>query len=311
MNMKTFFVIGAVLFSALVAAGQRPELRMQTELLNYSEFFSVGDVKGKIGPARAILLQKPTYNDEARNLGADGTVRVEIVIAPDGSVASAKAVSGPSDLFQAAESAAMRSRFLPVESEIRGYLAYEFRIRRPNWFLVAFDLHAFPFANPGVIGKAIPADWTEERELVNKLIELRNQRLDRPVPGLVTTTGSKNRSVATATVTLPVPSANMSEIASQLREKIRSRLAGNAGDLRQFQLAVAFTQTLSAFRNPGSQPFATSYIRRFADENPENLPDAWIARIREFLLVESKLEPEDYRLALQTMIVEFRSAVDE
>ena len=70
---------------------------------------SAGVLNGK-----AVSKPKPSYPAEAKAAGASGTVTVQILVSEDGTVESAKAVSGHPLLQDAAVEAAKRARFSPT-----------------------------------------------------------------------------------------------------------------------------------------------------------------------------------------------------
>ena len=63
---------------------------------------------------RAVAVAEPVYPDEARAAKAKGKVLVNVKLDREGSVISAKAVSGNKFLREPAEAAAMLSKFAPV-----------------------------------------------------------------------------------------------------------------------------------------------------------------------------------------------------
>lgn len=63
---------------------------------------------------QAINLPKPAYPATARAVHANGQVTVQVTLDENGSVTSAKAISGNSLLRQSAEAAARQSRFNPI-----------------------------------------------------------------------------------------------------------------------------------------------------------------------------------------------------
>ncbi len=63
---------------------------------------------------RAVKLIIPVYPSEARRIGVQGKVVVQISLDENGNVVSAKATSGNGLLYPAAEDAARRSKFKPV-----------------------------------------------------------------------------------------------------------------------------------------------------------------------------------------------------
>lgn len=87
---------------------------------------SEGVINGK-----AISLPQPPYPSPAKLMRQQGTVKVAVVVAPDGRVISAKAESGPPLLLSVSEQYALRARFTstllskqPVQ--VAGYIIYNF-----------------------------------------------------------------------------------------------------------------------------------------------------------------------------------------
>lgn len=69
---------------------------------------------------------QPTYPEIARKLGLTGTVRLEIVIAPNGSVKETKVIGGHPILVTAAEDAVKKWKFEPASGETTGTLEFKF-----------------------------------------------------------------------------------------------------------------------------------------------------------------------------------------
>jgi TonB family protein len=89
--------------------------------------------KFKFGVTNGRLLStpKPEYPDAARRNNITGRVTVHVSIDPQGNVTSAKAVSGPLELRQAAETAALKARFEPTRLSgtavsVNGAITYDF-----------------------------------------------------------------------------------------------------------------------------------------------------------------------------------------
>jgi TonB family protein len=88
-------------------------------------------VTGGILNGKAISKPMPSYPQEARNAGAQGTVTVKIVIDEEGNVISAEAVQGPQLLREAAVNAAKQARFSPTllsgqPVKVTGLVTYNF-----------------------------------------------------------------------------------------------------------------------------------------------------------------------------------------
>ncbi|HYN83903.1 MAG TPA: VWA domain-containing protein [Pyrinomonadaceae bacterium] len=91
-------------------------------------------VSGGLLNGKAVSLPKPVYPTAARNVGAKGTVTVEILIDEQGRVIRARAVSGHPLLLQAAVAAARQAKFSPATLsgqpvQVAGTLNYNFIIQ--------------------------------------------------------------------------------------------------------------------------------------------------------------------------------------
>ena len=78
---------------------------------------------------RARSKVEPTYPVLARRMNITGTVKVEVVVAPNGSVKDARAVGGHPVLVNAALDAARKWRFEPASVESTGVIDFKFEPR--------------------------------------------------------------------------------------------------------------------------------------------------------------------------------------
>ncbi len=75
---------------------------------------------------RAKTKVEPTYPDLARKMNITGTVKVEVVVAPNGIVKDARVVGGHPLLAQAAIEAARKWRFEPAAGDSTGIIEFKF-----------------------------------------------------------------------------------------------------------------------------------------------------------------------------------------
>jgi TonB family protein len=75
---------------------------------------------------RAKSRVEPEYPDLARKMNLTGTVKVAVVVAPNGTVKEAKVVGGHPVLAGAALDAARKWRFEPAAVETSGVLEFKF-----------------------------------------------------------------------------------------------------------------------------------------------------------------------------------------
>jgi TonB family protein len=121
---------GCILISALIislsftaAFGQDTAVKA---LASAPKIIASGVVNGK-----AVLLPKPAYPKAAVAAGVSGSVNVQVTIDEAGNVISAKAVSGPELLKEAATAAALQAKFKPTTLsgepvKVTGVIVYNF-----------------------------------------------------------------------------------------------------------------------------------------------------------------------------------------
>ena len=78
---------------------------------------------------RAKNKVQPSYPELARKMNLTGTVKVEVVVAPSGSVKEARVVGGHPVLATAALDAARKWRFEPASVESTGVIDFKFEPR--------------------------------------------------------------------------------------------------------------------------------------------------------------------------------------
>jgi TonB family protein len=78
---------------------------------------------------RAKSKVQPSYPDLARKMNIVGTVKIEVVVAPNGSVKGARVVGGHPLLANAALDAAKKWRFEPASAESSGVIDFKFEPR--------------------------------------------------------------------------------------------------------------------------------------------------------------------------------------
>ena len=78
---------------------------------------------------RAKSKVQPSYPDLARKMRIVGTVKIEVVVSPNGSVKGARIVGGHPVLANAALDAAKKWRFEPASVESSGVIDFKFEPR--------------------------------------------------------------------------------------------------------------------------------------------------------------------------------------
>jgi TonB family protein len=78
---------------------------------------------------RAKTRVQPVYPELARRMNITGTVKIEVVVAPNGTVKDARVVGGHPVLAGAALEAAKKWRFEPASAENTGVIDFKFEPR--------------------------------------------------------------------------------------------------------------------------------------------------------------------------------------
>jgi TonB family protein len=76
---------------------------------------------------KAKIKVSPVYPEIARRMSITGTVRLSVVVAPNGTVKSSKAVGGHPMLVNAAQDAMRQWRFEPAVAESSGIVEFKFQ----------------------------------------------------------------------------------------------------------------------------------------------------------------------------------------
>jgi TonB family protein len=78
---------------------------------------------------RAKTKVQPAYPELARKMNITGTVKIEVVVLPNGTVKDARVIGGHPVLAGAALEAAKKWRFEPGATEISGVIEFKFEPR--------------------------------------------------------------------------------------------------------------------------------------------------------------------------------------
>ena len=89
--------------------------------------------RNRLRTKRLLAAQKrkvqPVYPELARKMNLVGTVKIEVVVAPNGTVKDARVVGGHPVLAGAALDAAKKWRFEPASAESSGVIDFKFEPR--------------------------------------------------------------------------------------------------------------------------------------------------------------------------------------
>jgi TonB family protein len=113
MRTKTIARATAIALLLAIAAGSALQLRAQSALPAETK-------------RHAKHIVTPTLPELAKRLNLSGTVRIEVIIAPDGTVKRSRVLGGHPVLAMAATSAAEKSTFDPGPTETSEIIEFKF-----------------------------------------------------------------------------------------------------------------------------------------------------------------------------------------
>lgn len=298
MNLKIFTVLISLflLFAGNNFAQTNAPVLKDNSNGDAEEGYQIGEIRGSVR-RKAVLLPKPLYPREALEAGADGAVKVEIVIDTEGTVISAKAVSGHPLLYPTAEETASKTKFRRTDSpdpnfREAGTLTYNFAIEKAGWLRIGFDLAAIqkaptlrPFIVPRV-ARAFQPDWTEEHALLGKLTEMRRAEVENPnnmpnsdnpvfvrknIPPQNGTLQSEIRGEIRISIPNP-PTGERIALAQNLIALLQSRLASDPSSLWKFNTGTNLIKAFEIGRNPNESRNAAQILRQSLDTAPPEIP---------------------------------------
>lgn len=321
--MKKHFFLFVSIFSLALStvSAQQQQQQAQPEA---PKTVSGGVINGK-----ALTLAKPEYPAAARAVNAEGAVSVQVTIDETGGVVSASAVSGHPLLRQAAEQAALQSKFSPTQlagSPVRvtGVVVYNFvGESSSSWFKIGYNLtnvqHASSliFLNANAIAKSFQPDWTTERAQLERLAELKQAEPNGFNPPFVVgerkirenmeknADGSTLKTVVTERVYKAdgEPDAERVAISQSLIASLEGRLGGSESDLWQFNTGVSLSRALSKARYTSERQSIFDRLERQIQTAPASIEPEFLADLRTVSELLKKQNPtdEDRRQISQTM----------
>jgi len=295
MKLKIFTVLFLLFLSgAGKVFSQAPVLKDSTNG-DAEKDYQVGDIRGKIN-LKAVYLPKPPFPREALEAGADGAVKVEVVVDASGNVVSAKALSGHPLLYPTAEETARRTKFRRIETADpnateKGTITYNFVIQPLGWARIGYDLAIIqklstlrPFAVPR-IARTFQPDWKEEHEILSKLAEMRriemeteNASVTDNKPVFVRKTAPNQsgtlQSSVKAEIRLPTPvppSGERIALAQNLTAALQSRLAADESNLWKFNTGTNIARAFEIARNPNERSNAAQILRQSLEIAPTDI----------------------------------------
>lgn len=285
-------------------------------------------VSGGVLNGKAKSLAKPTYPAAARAVSAEGSVAVQVLVDEEGNVASASAVSGHPLLRQAAQQAALESKFAPTmlsgqPVKVSGVIVYNFvsGAGAENWVKTGYDLASYEkFATSNSYSlnsmtAKFPAEWTTEREQLKRLQAIVNEN---PLPaGTIIVNGNTvvkvgetttetvekmsdgkivRKTIAIQNISTPLAAdPEQISIAQNLTASLQSRLGSDPKAAWQFNLGIALGRAFSNVRDRTNQQSLIDALRQQISAAPSDIAPEFLASANKIVaFLESKERtPED------------------
>lgn len=293
-------------------------------------------ISGGVLNGKATTLAKPAYPAAARAVNAEGAVTVQILIDEQGNIASAAAVSGHPLLRQAAEQAALQSKFAPTmlsgqPVKVSGVVVYNFvgPANTGNWIKAGYDLanlEKFSSVNPyglSSLTTKIPAEWTTETEQLKHLQTIARSAMPKPVvPAIKSDAAIRTEEKSTETIektvegtvvrkmvvtrSIGVPaeaSAEQVSVVQNLTSSLQSRLGNDPKAAWQFNLGVALGRAFSNARNQDDQQTLVNSVRQQIAAAPGDTAPEYLENANKIVaLLESKEKTPEQRQQIGQML---------
>ncbi len=299
MKKQFLLFVSIFLFGVQIASAQTPP--------NEVKQISGGVLNGK-----AITLAKPAYPAAAQAVGAEGSVNVQVTIDENGDVVSAAAVSGHPLLRAAAVNAARESKFAPTQLQgqpvkVTGVIVYNFVTdKAPSWLKVGYDLasvqHApsLMFLNTNSIGKVFQADWTMEKEQLQRLSNFKQAEAPMVVSERKISESTEKRTDGTIVKKIITEQAVKSDnqpdseriaVSQSLIASLQSRLGSDELNLWQFNTGLSLSQALSRSRFPNERDRVLDSLRGQIQSAPGKVSTEFLAELQKILTILEKPNP--------------------
>lgn len=268
----------------------------------------VKTVSGGVLNGKAKSLAKPTYPSAARAVNAEGAVSVQVVIDEEGNIASANAISGHPLLRQAAEQAALESKFAPTSLSgqpvrVTGIITYNFvaGAAAQNWVKTGYDLASYEkFSASNSYGldslsAKFPVEWTNEREQLKQLQTMASENSSsartivkdsmtiRTVENATVTVEKTpddvavKKMIAVQNISKPLPaSAEQTAIVQNLTASLQSRLGNDPQAAWQLNLGIALGRALTNIDKLNSSQILISALRQQISAAPADVAPRYL-----------------------------------
>ena len=299
---RTLIICVGLLLTTVTLKAQQPT--PSPDLSTRPKQISGGVLNGK-----ALSLPKPRYPAEARTVGASGAVTVQVLIDENGDVVSATAVSGHPLLRAAAVEAAKGAKFSPTLLEgspvkVSGVITYNFvSAMTPAGlgFTVALAERTGNFVRhtpPASLASQLPADWTEEKEILNSLTYEERVVEEKPVSKAVpppakieqkesdkqryTLKGDINFSAASIGPTKKLDAKSIAAVAN-LRSMFEQRMSVDERAAWNYEIGTALGALLAEYDDASARRSNVAKIESLVAIPPTDASQAAIQSLKEFL----------------------------
>jgi TonB family protein len=283
----------------------------------------VKTISGGVLNGKAKSLAKPAYPAAARAVKAEGAVSVQILIDEEGNVVTATAVSGHPLLRQAAEQAALNSKFAPTTLsgqpvKVSGVVVYNFIAsgNSENWVKVGYDLATFEKLSTvnsfslNALSAKIPSEWTTESEQVkqlqsfavtlnpppataekrgaevSKIEESKTETIEKTADGAVV----KKMTVIRRAEPPPFASPEQIAVVQSLTSALQGRLGGDPKAAWQFNFGIALGRAFSNIGKQNDPQMLVESLRQQINAAPDDIAPEYLENARKIVTI---LEAKD------------------
>jgi TonB family protein len=299
MKKQILLIVSIFLLGAQIISAQTQQMQVKK-------------ISGGVLNGKALTLAKPAYPAAARAVEAEGSVNVQVSINESGDVVSAEAISGHPLLRAAAVNAARESKFAPTQLSgqpvtVTGIIVYNFVAdKAPSWLKVGFDLASAQHApslmglNTNSIGKIFPADWTTEKEQLEKLSDFKQAEAPNAVDGRKISETMEKRADGTTVKKMIIeqrfnpdaqPGSEQVAVSQSLIASLQSRLGGDELSLWKFNTGVSLSLASSKLRFTNERQSVLDSLRGQIQSAPEKVSPEFLAELQKALTFLEKPNP--------------------
>lgn len=266
-------------------------------------------ISGGVLNGKATSLPTPVHPPNVEADGVSGAVTVQVLIDELGKVTDPKAISGHPLLRPAAVEAARKATFSPTTLEgipvkVSGVLIYNFvaqlTVARLSFVLTHADRTGRfgAYSSPQSIADQLPADWLEEKELLNSLTFAEpGANISSDVSGKTEATGDLSAGVKSSVPKIAPVKGEMGSSPYRVRElddrsrgpvrelleAVRTRVSNDERSEWEFELGVAMAELVIVLQDQADTGSNIDRVREISERAPAAVTPRSREQLSQFL----------------------------